>query len=95
MLRVYFFCASLFLTLYSNCFAYADKVIERCKLTPVIFLPYIPEKIAPYNNLLRTPGTPEVARGAKIIIQGRVLDENCVPVTDALVEIWQEDAFGN
>jgi len=36
----------------------------------------------------------EAAIGQRIILQGRVLDENARPVPDTLVEIWQANAGG-
>lgn len=36
----------------------------------------------------------EQCQGQRILIEGRVLDGNNEPVTDALVEIWQADANG-
>ncbi|RIH83011.1 protocatechuate 3,4-dioxygenase subunit alpha [Calidithermus roseus] len=37
----------------------------------------------------------EEALGERIVIRGRVLDGEGVPVDDALVEIWQADALGH
>lgn len=34
------------------------------------------------------------AEGARIVIEGRVLDGGGAPVTDAMIEIWQADAHG-
>lgn len=42
------------------------------------------------RNVLVTPTTP----GARIRIEGRVLDGDGLPVPDAVVEIWQADAHG-
>lgn len=36
----------------------------------------------------------EQCQGQRIIVEGRVLDGNSEPVTDAMVEIWQADANG-
>ena len=44
----------------------------------------------PELGSLVTPGT----RGERIRVQVRVLDGDAVPVSDALVEIWQADADG-
>ncbi len=45
----------------------------------------------------RDPGAEMVtaeARGARIVVEGRVLDGEGAPVRDALIEIWQADAQG-
>jgi len=47
------------------------------------------------NNLRRKTGSGYVAEGERIYVRGRVLDKLCVPVSDALVEIWQTDPEGN
>jgi protocatechuate 3,4-dioxygenase alpha subunit len=36
----------------------------------------------------------EGVSGERVTIQGRVLDADGVPVTDALVEVWQANAYG-
>ena len=35
-----------------------------------------------------------LAKGQIVSVSGRVLDENCVPISDAVVEIWQANACG-
>src|SRR5215211_3780809 len=42
------------------------------------------------RNVLAQPGT----EGERIRIEGRVLDGDGLPVSDALVEIWQANARG-
>lgn len=42
------------------------------------------------ENILTTPKT----QGQHIVIQGQVLDGDNHPVPDAMVEIWQADAYG-
>lgn len=46
------------------------------------------------NNLLRYVGSAEFAKGTYIELFGRVLDNKCVPVSAALIEIWQLDNQG-
>ncbi len=47
------------------------------------------------NDLLHNYAAPgESAIGQRIIVHGRVLDENAKPVTGALVEFWQANAGG-
>src|SRR6266581_5228368 len=42
------------------------------------------------RNVLTQPET----AGERIRIEGRVLDGDCVPIPDAMVEIWQANAYG-
>ena len=46
------------------------------------------------NNLIRNYAKDGEAIGERIIVHGRVLDENARPVPNALVEIWQANAGG-
>lgn len=46
------------------------------------------------NNLLLPAGKAVEASGQKIVIQGRVLDSRCAPVTEAVVELWQNSPTG-
>ncbi|MBP7190306.1 MAG: intradiol ring-cleavage dioxygenase, partial [Rickettsiaceae bacterium] len=46
------------------------------------------------NNLLRRNGRNPVFCGEKILIKGRVVDSNCVPVSDAKVYLWQVGCDG-
>lgn len=51
-------------------------------------------KIVRSNNLKRRSGSGFFAKGKKIYVKGRVFDDNCVPVSNATVQIWQADANG-
>ncbi|MEP1201436.1 protocatechuate 3,4-dioxygenase subunit beta [Tateyamaria sp.] len=46
------------------------------------------------NNLIRNYAKDGDAIGERIIVHGRVLDENARPVPNTLVEIWQANAGG-
>jgi protocatechuate 3,4-dioxygenase beta subunit len=46
------------------------------------------------NDLTRSPRTNREAMGERIIVVGRVLDENGRPVRNTLIEIWQANAAG-
>ncbi|GGX42055.1 protocatechuate 3,4-dioxygenase subunit beta [Tateyamaria omphalii] len=47
------------------------------------------------NDLIRNFAAPgELAIGPRMIVHGRVLDENARPVPGALIEIWQANAGG-
>lgn len=73
-----------------------DAVLNpRCKPTPMIFFKnFGPIEPVHSNNLARKAGATEEASGEKIIIYGRILDVNCVPVSDAVVDLWQANAQG-
>ncbi len=66
--------------------------------TPTARIPaqnYPGEKaIPPGNDLLQPAGKAITAQGQKITIQGRVLDKNCMPVKEAIVELWQNSPTG-
>lgn len=46
------------------------------------------------NNLIQPTGKALPASGEQLMISGRILDTSCVPVADAMVELWQVDPFG-
>jgi protocatechuate 3,4-dioxygenase, beta subunit len=46
------------------------------------------------DDLTRNAGTDGEAMGERLIIVGRVLDEDARPVPNALIEIWQANAAG-
>lgn len=68
--------------------------LNFCKLTPQAVNDYEPEKFETMNNLLRETGQESLFCGEKIIISGTVVDQNCVPVGDAKIYIWQVDCKG-
>ncbi len=68
--------------------------VNSCKLTKIALNNYEPKVFETSNNLLRKPGGSPVVCGEKVILKGRVLDKNCVPVVDAKVYIWQVGCDG-
>lgn len=73
-----------------------DVIIENhCELTPAMWQLTVAPPAEKNNNLRRKMGATEFAEGDPIIVEGRILDINCAPVAEAVVEIWQGDAFGN
>lgn len=50
--------------------------------------------VVPSGKLALPAGKSIFAPGQRIYLSGKVLDENCVPVSDAIVEIWQADSTG-
>jgi len=53
-----------------------------------------PTKISKSNNLRRETGSAVSADGKFILIKGRVVGENCLPISDVAVKIWQADSNG-
>lgn len=45
-------------------------------------------------DLTRIQGKDGQAEGSVILVRGRILDENCRPIENALVEIWQANHHG-
>ena len=68
--------------------------LNNCKVTKSAINDYEPNKFQITNNLLRLTGGQSRYCGQKIVIMGRVLDENCVPVSDAKVYLWQVGCDG-
>ena len=54
----------------------------------------MPEKFATTNNLAKKPGAFYRAFGEVIFIQGKITDSFGVPISDAVIEIWQANAAG-
>jgi protocatechuate 3,4-dioxygenase beta subunit len=94
MLKYFAFFLSSAITFNVTCAE--DKLINECPITPAIWetIPF-PGIINKTNDLRHKTGSPEFAEGQFIEIKGKVLDSNCVPVTEAIVEIWQNDAAAN
>ncbi|HJD59214.1 MAG TPA: dioxygenase [Rickettsia endosymbiont of Omalisus fontisbellaquei] len=94
-MKKFIFCFLCFWTL--NIFAaseiYPNK-LNRCKITRNIFNDYEPKVFEPTNNLLRKTGKLSKFYGEKILIKGKILDQNCVPVADAKVYLWQAGSSG-
>ena len=92
--------AILVIIFLTNCYSlaaanrfYLNK-LNFCKLTAAATNDYEPENFATNNNLLRQTGQQPIFCGEKIIIRGRVLDENCAPVSDAKIYMWQAGCKG-
>lgn len=68
-----------------------DPVVEKCgHLSPTAEEEATPpETFNPTNNLRRKTGTLLTARGTPIIINGKLLDNKCIPISDARIEVWQ------
>ena len=81
-----------------NALAAEDKFyinkLNHCRISNPATNDYEPVKFQSTNNLLRGTGEMPVYCGKKIIIKGRLLDQNCVPVSDAKIYLWQVDCDG-
>ncbi|MFO1241712.1 MAG: hypothetical protein U1E36_00685 [Rickettsiales bacterium] len=67
-----------------------------CKKTPIVATTKYPgeDNILPFNNLAKPRGKSEAAEGQLVFFSGRVVDVQCVPVSGAIVELWQANPFG-
>lgn len=84
-----FVCGDLFAMLEN-----LDEQSVSCKQTPEIMPNYFINIENKSNNLRRKTGIPYAAAGDFIKIQGFVMDAACLPITNALVEIWHLDTYG-
>lgn len=72
----------------------AQKLVKVCDTTPLAFDSRPATFFYQSNDLRRKNGSTIIADGKPITISGVILDKNCVPVTDAVVDIWQPDPHG-
>ena len=74
-----------------------DGAASNCKVTPDQtlgpFYPHIKNGDGDVD-LTRIQGKEGQAEGTVILVRGRILDENCRPIENALVEIWQANHHG-
>jgi len=68
--------------------------LNSCKLTKQFFNNYEPMEFNSTNNLLYESGKEPMYCGEKIVIKGVLLDERCVPISDAKVYLWQAGCDG-
>lgn len=66
----------------------------KCKPWKEHFDNYEPKNFPQTNNLLRKPGEIPLICGTKILVKGKLVDENCVPISDARISIWQKACDG-
>lgn len=74
-----------------------DEYIESssyCEVSESAMNDYEPADFKTSNNLLRQAGQEVLFCGEAIVVYGKVLDQNCVPVSDAKVYLWQADCKG-
>jgi len=68
--------------------------VINCPLTPVVYDDIKVPEIYKTNNLRRRTGYATYASGEFIRITGIVTDNQCVPVSNATVQIWHADSNG-
>lgn len=75
-----------------------DNPIRSCKVTPSPMGAGAAypgrERIVKSNKPAMPAGKAVFARGEIMYLQGRVLDENCIPVEGASIELWQANTDG-
>lgn len=74
-----------------------DMFLGQCGTpTPAVSVSHYPGvgNIALSNDLARPTGKVNYASGQILHISGRVTDENCVPLVNAIVDLWQANPFG-
>jgi protocatechuate 3,4-dioxygenase beta subunit len=89
--RIFILCVGLVLVVMTQANA---RVL--CKVNPE-FSPDVMllSDAVPTNNLVKKAGALEQSKGIYIEIHGIVRDEECIPVPNAIVTIWQPDSRGH
>lgn len=72
------------------------QVKERCAQTPALGAGNYPgfSSMPTSNNLAMPPGKSVMAEGQPVYFYARLFDRDCVPVSEAKVELWQADPQG-
>lgn len=75
---------------------FAPIAQAACVPTPSVPVQNYPgfARIQNGNNLAMPTGKAVEAEGQRVVIYGTLVDVNCVPVSDAQIELWQVDPFG-
>ena len=66
-------------------------IIKDCILTPQLWALESPKSFLTSSDLRKKTGSSIFLSGQNIIISGSVLDDHCVPLTSARVNIWQKN----
>lgn len=66
-----------------------------CAATPAVGAVAYPgaDRVPHTNDLVRPTGKPDHAEGQVVLLMGKVLDTNCNPLPDVVVELWQPDPY--
>lgn len=80
---------------------YGSTALRHPKQTPVSVPQTITERCGPQFSEARYPSTVDIskvasgeAQGQRIIVEGRVLDEDTRPVPHTMIELWQANSCG-
>lgn len=67
-----------------------------CSPTPSLQVWNYPgaSRIPKNNDLVMPAGKALAAEGQQVVIYGQLLDPRCIPITDAVIELWQVDPYG-
>ena len=91
MIKKFIFITVFFVFMLSKSFA---NETMSCPITPELWSVGVLPKVKNSNDLTKNYDSFETAKGKKIIIKGKVLDKDCVPISGAKVSIWQANAKG-
>jgi len=91
---LYFYLVISFFTISTLSFASKIEQSKCCKATKSTMNNYEPNIFHPTNNLLKPTGEEAIYCGEKIIVSGILLDQNCNPVSNAKIYIWQANCNG-
>jgi protocatechuate 3,4-dioxygenase, beta subunit len=78
----------------ADAWSFEANRLNTCHLSKPAKNNYEPSSFAPSNNLLRLAGMQEIYCGEKILLKIKLLDEDCVPISDAKIYIWQVGCDG-
>ena len=70
-------------------------IVKNCSATPSLWADKSPKSFLTSSDLRRSPGSSVFISGQNIVIFGRVLDERCIPLAAAKVNIWQQHPHQN
>lgn len=92
-------CIFLYILCVNNAFSYAPEVIlyNRKTVTPSVMNDETDAKPARFgttNNLRRKVGSPFLAKGEYLLIEGYLTDLMGNPIHNAKIKIWQANTFG-
>lgn len=72
------------------------ETVLRCKITHSDKHHHLPKpkKFHRSNNLTRQSKDVFFSKGESMIIEGYILDKNCVPITNTSIQLWQPNYYG-
>lgn len=68
-----------------------------CAPTPALGTQHYPgaRAITPSNDLTRAAGKATSSPGERLVLHGRLLDSQCLPLQGVAIELWQANAYGH